>query len=214
MAQLKLTANTPSEQRILEYLQNNASKTLAEKINNGTPFEKDGKPLTNKKSLSGFMKYACDEARKLAAKNETAACVKDSVVYGWAIHYFEEDSIEGTLYTLDGSEYIPEKKSAHVSGQTAKTSVASATTPAVSTPPDEPTPEELQEALEETANEPEPAQIALGKVSAFNLTSFISEIQLSVKGVQCGAKISNSVLSAVIPSGSHSFTLTVCGKFP
>ena len=175
MAQLKLTANTPSEQRILEYLQNNASETLAEKINNGTPFEKDGKPLTNKKSLSGFMKYACDEARKLAAKDETAACVEDSVVYGWAIHYFEEDSIEGTLYTLDGSEYIPEKKSAHVSGQTAKTSVASATPPIVSTPqnkqeslfdmlssmqpvpeiapPDEPTPEELQEALEETANE-------------------------------------------------------------
>ena len=180
MAQLKLTANTPSEQRILEYLQNNASETLAEKINNGTLFEKDGKPLTNKKSLSGFMKYACDEARNLAAKNETAACVEDSVVYGWAIHYFEEDSIEGTLYTLDGSEYIPEKKSAHVSGQTAKTSVASATTPAVSTPqnkqeslfdmlsseqsvseptpPDEPTPEELQEALEETANEPETVQ--------------------------------------------------------
>ena len=175
MVQLKLTANTPSEQRILEYLQNNASETLAEKINNGTPFEKDGKPLTNKKSLSGFMEYACSEARNLAAKDETAACVEDSVVYGWAIHYFEEDSIEGTLYTLDGSEYIPEKKSAHVSGQTAKTSIASATPPIVSTPqnkqeslfdmlsseqsvpeiapPDEPTPEELQEALEETANE-------------------------------------------------------------
>lgn len=175
MAQLKLTANTPSEQRILEYLQNNASETLAEKINNGTPFEKDGKPLTNKKSLSGFMEYACGEARNLAAKGETAACVEDSVVYGWAIHYFEEDSIEGTLYTLDGSEYIPEKKSAHVSKQTAKTSVVSATTPAVSTPQnkqeslfdmlsseqsvsepmpsDVPTPEELQEALEETANE-------------------------------------------------------------
>ena len=175
MIQLKLTANTPSEQRILEYLQNNASETLAEKINNGTPFEKDGKQLTNKKSLSGFMEYACSEARNLAAKDETAACVEDSVVYGWAIHYFEEDSIEGTLYTLDGSEYIPEKKSAHVSKQTAKTSVASATTPAVSTPQnkqeslfdmlssqqsvpeiapsDEPTPEELQEALEETANE-------------------------------------------------------------
>ena len=175
MAQLKLTANTPSEQRILEYLQNNASETLAEKINNGTPFEKDGKLLTNKKSLSGFMEYACGEARNLAAKGETAACVEDSVVYGWAIHYFEEDSIEGTLYTLDGSEYIPEKRSAHVSGQTAKTSVVPATPPAVSTPqnkqeslfdilsskqpvpeiapPDEPTPEELQEALEETANE-------------------------------------------------------------
>ena len=81
MIQLKLTATTPSEQRILEYLQNNASETLAEKINNGTPFEKDGKPLTNKKSLSGFMKYACGEARNLAAKGETAACVEDSVVY-------------------------------------------------------------------------------------------------------------------------------------
>ena len=80
------------------------------------------------------MKYACGEARNLATKGETAACVEDSVVYGWAIHYFEEDSIEGTLYTLDGSEYIPEKKSAHVSKQTAKTSVVSATTPAVSTP--------------------------------------------------------------------------------
>ena len=109
MIQLKLTANTPSEQRILEYLQNNTSETLAEKINNGTPFEKDGKLLTNKKSLSGFMKYACGEARNLAAKGETAACVEDSVVYGWAIHYFGKDSIEGTLYTLDGSEYIPEK---------------------------------------------------------------------------------------------------------
>lgn len=175
MIQLKLTANTPSEQRILEYLQNNASETLAEKINNGTPFEKDGKPLTNKKSLSGFMKYACGEARNLAAKGETAACVEDSVVYGWAIHYFEEDSIEGTLYTLDGSEYILEKKSAPVSKQKAKTSVVPATAPVVSTPQnkqeslfdmlsseqsvpettpsDEPTPEELQEALEETANE-------------------------------------------------------------
>ena len=193
MAQLKLTANTPSEQRILEYLQNNASETLAEKINNGTPFEKDGKPLTNKKSLSGFMKYACDEARNLIAQDETAACVEDSVVYGWAIHYFEEDSIEGTLYTLDGSEYIPEKKSAHVSGQTAKTSVASATTPAVSTPqnkqeslfdmlsseqsvseptpPDEPTPEELQEALEETANE----EIVAEQPKSHNLSPVYAE---------------------------------------
>ena len=65
MKELNLKANTPSEQKILEYLQNNASETLAEKINNGTPFEKDGKPLRNKKTLSGFMQYACDEARKL-----------------------------------------------------------------------------------------------------------------------------------------------------
>ena len=108
--ELNLKANTPSEQKILEYLQNNASETLAEKINNGTPFEKDGKPLLNKKTLSGFMKYACDEARKLAEKGANSACIDDATVYGWAVHYFEEESIEGTLYTLDGEEYKPAVK--------------------------------------------------------------------------------------------------------
>ncbi len=108
--ELNLKANTPSEQKILEYLQNNASETLADKINNGTPFEKDGKPLNNKKTLSGFMKYACDEARKLAEKEANSACIDDATVYGWAIHYFEEESIEGTLYTLDGEEYKPVTK--------------------------------------------------------------------------------------------------------
>ena len=108
--ELNLTANTPSEQKILEYLQNNASEILAEKINNGTPFEKDGKPLINKKTLTGFMKYACEEARKTVENGSSSACIEDSVVYGWAIHYFEEESIEGTLYTLDGEEYKPVTK--------------------------------------------------------------------------------------------------------
>ena len=108
--ELNLTANTPSEQKILEYLQNNASETLADKINNGTPFEKDGNPLLNKKTLSGFMKYACDEARKLAEKGANSACIDDVTVYGWAIHFFQEDSIEGTLYTIDGEEYKPAVK--------------------------------------------------------------------------------------------------------
>ena len=31
-------------------------------------------------------------------------------MYGWAVHYFEEDSIEGTLYNEDGSEYKPAPK--------------------------------------------------------------------------------------------------------
>lgn len=102
---LNLTAANKQEELILTYLEENASETLADKINNGTPFEKDGKPLINKKTLSGFMKYACDEARKLAEKGAISACVDDTTVYGWAIHYFEEESIEGTLYTIDGEEY-------------------------------------------------------------------------------------------------------------
>ena len=108
--ELNLKANTPAEQRILEYLQNTASETLAGKINNGTPFEKDGKPLINKKTLTGFMKYACEEARKTVENGSLSACIEDSVVYGWAVHYFEEESIEGTIYTLDGEEYKPAVK--------------------------------------------------------------------------------------------------------
>lgn len=108
--ELNLTAKNKQEELVLKYLQNNASDVLANKINNGTPFEKDGKPLLNKKTLSGFMKYACDEARNLAEKGANSACVDDATVYGWAIHYFEEESIEGTLYTLDGAEYKPTVK--------------------------------------------------------------------------------------------------------
>ena len=110
MIELNLVANTESENRVLEYLQNNVSETLAYKINNGTPFEKNGHHLLNKKTLSSFMKYACDEARKLAEKGANSACVDDATVYGWAIHFFEEDSIEGTLYTMDGEEYKPAPK--------------------------------------------------------------------------------------------------------
>ena len=107
---LNLTAQNKQEELVLKYLQDNASETLADKINNGTPFEKDGHPLLNKKTLAGFMKYACDEAKSLAGKGATSACIDDQTVYGWAIHYFEEDSIEGTLYTLDGAEYKPAVK--------------------------------------------------------------------------------------------------------
>lgn len=108
--ELNLTAQNKQEELVLKYLQDNASETLADKINNGTPFEKDGKPLLNKKTLAGFMKYACDEARKLAEKGANSTFIDDQTVYGWATHFFEEDSIEGTLYTIDGAEYKPTVK--------------------------------------------------------------------------------------------------------
>ena len=110
MIELNLTAANKQEELVLAYLKENASQTLADKINNGTPFEKDGKPLRNKKTLSGFMKYACEEAKKLAEQGAMGTYVDDPTVYGWAMHYFEEDTIEGTLYTLDGAEYKPAPK--------------------------------------------------------------------------------------------------------
>ena len=109
---LNLETKTKEQELVKAYLEENASETLAEKINNGTPFEKDGKTFINKKALDGFMKYASDEARKLASKGANSACVEDNVVYGWAVHYFEEDSIEGTLFNADGTEYKPAPKSA------------------------------------------------------------------------------------------------------
>ena len=102
---LNLEATTAAEQKIKAYLEANASETLTEKINNGVRIQKDGKTLVSKKTLAGFMKFACDEARKLASKGTNSACVEDKVVYGWAIHYFEEGSIEGTLFNEDGTEY-------------------------------------------------------------------------------------------------------------
>lgn len=102
---LNLEAKTQEEEKIKAYLEANASSMLAEKINNGVRIQRDGKKLLNKKTLADFMKYACNEARKLAEKGANSACVEDKIVYGWAVHYFTEDSIEGTLLNEDGTEY-------------------------------------------------------------------------------------------------------------
>ena len=102
---LNLQAVTKEEQKVKAYLEANASEVLAEKINSGVHIQKDGKTLINKKTLAGFMRYACGEAKKQAEKGASSACIDDDTVYGWAVHYFEEDSIEGTLYNEDGTEY-------------------------------------------------------------------------------------------------------------
>lgn len=102
---LNLQAVTKEEQKVKAYLEANASEVLAEKINSGVRIQKDGKTLINKKTLAGFMRYACGEAKKQAEKGASSACIDDDTVYGWSVHYFEEDSIEGTLYNEDGTEH-------------------------------------------------------------------------------------------------------------
>ncbi len=104
---IKLNLETKNkEQEILKaYLEETASEILADKINNGVQIQKDNKTLINKKSLDSFMKYAYEEARKLVEKGANCACIEDKTVFAWAIHYFEEDTIEGILLNEDGSEY-------------------------------------------------------------------------------------------------------------
>ena len=105
MIKLNLETNCREQEIIKKYLEENASESLAYKINNGVKIQKDNKTLINKKTLDTFLQYACEEARKLAAKGAKGACIEDKTVFAWAIHYFEEDSIEGILLNEDGSEY-------------------------------------------------------------------------------------------------------------
>ena len=100
MIKLNLQAENDCQQSIKDYLENNVSEILAEKINNGVPVEKDGKTLVNRKTLSMFWKYATERA----TKNNTEY-VANETVFGWAIHYFEESDIIGKLYNEDGTEY-------------------------------------------------------------------------------------------------------------
>ena len=102
---LNLKAENDCQQAIKDYLEHNASDLLAEKINNGVKIEKDDKTFINKKTLSQFWAYASKKATEMKT-----GYVKNETVFGWAIHYFEEAEIEGTLYNEDGTEYKPAPK--------------------------------------------------------------------------------------------------------
>ena len=110
MIKLNLETKTKEHEIIKTYLEENASETLADKINNGVKIQKDNKTLINKKTLEGFMSFAKEEARKQAQKGASFAMIENEVVYGWAIHYFEEESIEEILLNADGSKYENIKK--------------------------------------------------------------------------------------------------------
>lgn len=109
MIVLNLKANDNQQERLKAYLQENVSEILADKINKGVKTEKDGKQLISKKDLDGFLDYACKKAQEQAEKGKHSAMVEDEIVFGWAMHYFEEDSIEGKLYNPDGTPYEPPK---------------------------------------------------------------------------------------------------------
>lgn len=100
--ELNLKATNHNEELIKEFLEKNASEILVDKINNGVFVEVKGKRYLNRKTLKGCMTFITNNARKEAQNG--VACVEDSVVFGWAVHYFEEDSIHEKLFNEDGSE--------------------------------------------------------------------------------------------------------------
>ena len=148
MPKLNLEAKNETQKIIKDYLEKNVSDVLANKINNGVRIQKGGKTLINRKTLAGCMDFALKEAQKLTEKGTRAACIQDSVVFGWAIHYFEEDSIEGTLYNEDGTEYKPPK-------------AATPPKPAATYTPPKPQPKpqmSLFELMDNNANEEKPSE--------------------------------------------------------
>lgn len=91
-----LTAEGAAQKRILDYINENASETLTEKINSG------------KKTMAGCFDYIKNEAKKQAVKG--CACIEDQEVYGWAMHYFEEDAIKEGEIKQRAAVYAPEPK--------------------------------------------------------------------------------------------------------
>lgn len=64
---------------IRTYMEYNATEELAEKINRGA------------KTFEGCAAFIKGEARKQAQNG--VAVIEDATVYGWAMHFFEEDEI-------------------------------------------------------------------------------------------------------------------------
>ena len=107
MSKLNLATKNEEQERIKAYLEENASEALITKINDGIEIVKDNKLVVNKKDLDGFMNFAYEQASKLNTNKNRVLAISKDTVFGWAIHFFEEGSIEGTLYNLDGTEYKP-----------------------------------------------------------------------------------------------------------
>ena len=167
---LNLTATTTEEKVLKEYLEQTVSEMLADKINNGIPVEKDGKKLVSRKTLAGFMKYATEEARKQAAKGATCACLHSDIVFGWAIHYFEEDSIPGTLYNQDGTEYKSPKPTPKVTPKQQP-----ATAEATTVPVPKPQPKVGQMSMFDLFDEPETEEVETTETDEYSEAETVVE---------------------------------------
>ena len=77
---MKLVANNPTEKRLLEYLDANASVPLLEKI--------EALPEGPRFNLGAAWTFIHEEARKhLHARS---GYVDDATVFGWLVHYYED----------------------------------------------------------------------------------------------------------------------------
>lgn len=98
-----LTADGHNQELILAYIEQNASDALVEKIK------------ASKKTIGQCMSFITSQAKKMAING--CAMVEDKEVFGWAMHFFEEDSIKANeikapvaKIVTQGTEKKPEVK--------------------------------------------------------------------------------------------------------
>lgn len=97
----KAKSENPAERKIREYFEANASEDLKARV------AKSGK------TAHGALEYAASRARKMAHSGN-CVCVDDETVYGWCMHYFEDEdasSYEGksTCEVATGESATPPK---------------------------------------------------------------------------------------------------------
>ena len=93
---MKLVANNPTEKRLLEYLDANASVPLLEKI--------EALPKGPRFNLGAAWRYVESEAKKLL--HSRSGYVEDPTVFGWLVHYYED------VAPAEAAKPAPEKKPA------------------------------------------------------------------------------------------------------
>ena len=106
MARLSLKAEGKNQEILLDYLEKNASEPLAEKINTGV------------KTLAGCWEFIRKEARKQAMNG--VAVIEDAEVFGWAVHYFEEDEIKENQPSLFPLRQTPEQREKEIERRNAE----------------------------------------------------------------------------------------------
>ena len=107
---LNLEAKTNNEKLVLKYLEENASEVLREKINSG------------KKTLKDCWEYIRAEARKKAVNG--CACIDDTTVFGWAVHFFEEDGIKPAKARGPVREEAPKPKTKKTSAKVLESQIS------------------------------------------------------------------------------------------
>lgn len=94
---IKVLASEVKDEAVLEIVKYLISRT-----------DMDDKYLNEEKSLKQMIDFIVNEAKKKSKNN--MAMIKDDVVFGWAIHYWDEDNKDLDLSYSDNVKNIEKKE--------------------------------------------------------------------------------------------------------